>query len=273
MTEEAAHDVTLPHVERLSRLVEGLAAHWTRRGRFLLELGCGAGEMLQVLWNSGFDVTGVEHDSARLEAAALRLKGRGELQLGADDDAPFEDHAFDYVVLGTALLHDGQQKLEALIAEAGRLAARGILVVFANAWSPWRQCSRLAAFSPVFRGRVRALYPESLPVYSPFAVWRLLRKACPEGRLTVRSLLPGPAGTWETASPFLRQVNSRLLYGPFGSFTALRLDIYPPMTGTGLPLRVRSITASLTETAPLASNSMPPQLRQSVKSGAHHAES
>jgi SAM-dependent methyltransferase len=210
----------------LSLLVQHLSADWTRRGRSLLEIGCGDGRVLEILWTLGFDVSGLEHDPDKAGEANALLGGRADIRLGAYDHVPYEDDSFDYVVLVQVF---GQHpEMDALLREAMRVATRNILLIFPNAWSLAWAAARLS-------GRKKP----SLAAYSPFAILRELRRACPGCALRLRSILPGPPGSW-TAHSFWRYGNNKLLPLPCGAFVGIRLDLLPLAPVTGLPLLVEA---------------------------------
>ena len=100
--------------------------------RTVLEVGCGTGHFTrwfngQGLWTLGLDVS-----PAMLNEARRRGDGR---YLRADALAmPFADGTFDLVVLVTALEFIPDAHLA--LAEAVRVARRGILLGVLNRWSP-----------------------------------------------------------------------------------------------------------------------------------------
>src|SRR5512132_3102862 len=69
------------------------------RGREVLELGCGMGEITTLLARSGARVTAIDLSPARIEVA----RRRAELH-GVHEALPFGDERFDAVV-GKAILH------------------------------------------------------------------------------------------------------------------------------------------------------------------------
>ena len=130
------------------RLLQQCLAAWPRRGKSLLEVNCGEGLFLSLLWECGFDVTGTELTPALRARAAATAPAGTEVEAAADDHLPFEDNAFDWVVLHvTAADGDG---LAASAREALRVAARGLTVTFWNAASlPWL-CRRLSGHKTVW---------------------------------------------------------------------------------------------------------------------------
>ena len=208
----------------LSLLVHHLSADLPRRGRSLLEIGCGDGRMLETLWTLGFDISGLEHDPKNVSEAGALLGGRAEIRLGAYDHLPYENDSFDYVVL--VQVFEQRPDVGALLREAMRVATRNLVLIFPNAWSlawvttrmPWWKQSRMTA-------------------YNPFGIVRNLRGMCPDGLFRLRAILPGPPGTWTTSSLW-RYGNNKLLPLPFGAFVGLRLDLSLQAPVSGLPLRV-----------------------------------
>ena len=217
-------------------LVQGLTASWPRRSHTLLELGCGDGKALDLLWPFGFDVTGVEHSPQLLEQARARFGCRGDFHLGPCDDAPFDDQSFDYVIIFTAFFHLPNNELETLLAEAVRLASKSVLCIFPNAWS----LARLASMLPT-RARSRLCGSCTLASgYNPFSVLRQIWRLGAGRHWIMRGILPGPGATWSTETRFGKTINNRLLLGPVGAYVGIRLDVLPPVSMTGLPLRVKA---------------------------------
>ena len=217
-------------------LVQGLTASWPRRSHTLLELGCGDGKALDLLWPFGFDVTGVEHSPQLLAQARTRFGYRGDFHLGPCDDAPFDDQSFDYVLIFTAFFHLKNSEMDAVLAEAVRLASKGVLCIFPNAWS----LARLASMLPG-RARSRLCGSHALATgYNPFTILRQIWRLGAGRHWNMRGILPGPGATWSAETRFGKAMNSRLLPGPLGAYVGIRLDVLPLAGMTGLPLRVKA---------------------------------
>ena len=75
-------------------LLQHSIAAWPRRGRTLLEINCGRGDFLPLLWECGFDMTATE-SNPDLRAEAGRMADRAEVLAATDDHLPFDDGEFD----------------------------------------------------------------------------------------------------------------------------------------------------------------------------------
>lgn len=121
----------VPRLEEVYRLrqhaevVDWLAARRPARGR-LLDVGCGAGELLAALRNDGWEVQGLEPSPP----GAARCRSRHHLDIveGTLEEADLPAGAYDMVVLSAVLehLHDPLRGLE---QARGLLAAGGLIAV------------------------------------------------------------------------------------------------------------------------------------------------
>lgn len=198
-------------LEREAHLLQSLAAGWPSRCSTLLEIGCGTGLFLEMLWQMGFDVTGVDKSPSMIDAARKRFGSRATLHQADGTLLPFDDDSFDYVFLWSVL--EFCDDADAMLAEACRVAEKGLLVGFLNRQSLyyWRNVrnsggtmSRASMFSWM---RLR------------HKVWR----ASGFHPVMARSVLPGPLQTWKN-SFFWKQVNSRFYPPWLGAFSAMRVD-------------------------------------------------
>lgn len=102
-------------------------------GRRILDVGCGAGPLLEALRDRGAAVTGIEPSAKMLELARLRLgDGAALYQGGLGGDAlPFPDAAFDDVIACLVLHY--LEDWEGPLAELRRvLVPGGRLIVAVN---------------------------------------------------------------------------------------------------------------------------------------------
>lgn len=206
------------------RLLQAALAPWPRRGRTLLEVNCGEGLHQNMLYESGFDVTGCE--------AAPTLRGRFVENLGTRfrvdpahcDLLPYPDGAFDYVVL----VLDGLENPSLLtrsVGEARRVAAMGMVVSFWNSLS-----------IPGARLTKKTGVP-AWPWWRVMGAVNDLRAGTP---CSYGSLLL-PRLTWRWRNPTVRRVLD-LIDAPdrtwFGCACAIRLDFPPQRPMTARPLRL-----------------------------------
>ena len=116
------------------RLLDAMLAGWQRRGHKLLDVGCGTGIFTERLWHLGFDVTGVDASPPMLHAAKRRFAKRVvELSVANAESLPYTDGEFDYCVVWSVL--EFCDDPVAALAEAARVAAKGLVVGFLNSFS------------------------------------------------------------------------------------------------------------------------------------------
>ncbi len=210
-------------------LLHARISSWPRRGRNLVLIGCGAGCALELFWGAGFDVTGVEPDAELYSLAAERLGPRADLRLGNLGCLPFEDDFFDYAAVMD--LPGATPYAEPFIdraMEACRLARRGVLLAFMNAWSLHGLAVRCARLLSSSRARRR----EHIPQHWGGLLYKL-RNAGFHGKSTSASTLFGPGHTWRN-DRLNRLYNERISALPWGAFMVGRLDFAPAATFTGL---------------------------------------
>ncbi|MDR2893745.1 MAG: class I SAM-dependent methyltransferase [Deltaproteobacteria bacterium] len=255
-------------------LLRRMIAGWPRRGHNLLELFCASGRFLESFWEAGFDVTGQEQNQELALLARKRLGRRVDISLNNPEQLPFEDHSFDYVVCLNGL--EFAENPAAVLREAGRLASRGLLVGFPNAWSLRGICARMGQRNaastiqnaPVAPGQSTleasinsALAapgrgtPTALDAHqagdrsaaefglernlSPLRVCKLIRQLDIPGRFSCGSILIGPAATWSPGR-MRSAANLFRLPVPLGACMMLRFDFAPTCAGTPLILEALS---------------------------------
>ena len=202
------------------RLLERLTAGWPRRGRTLLDVGCGPGVFLEFFHNAGFDVTGFDNSPVMLEASRERLGNRAELHLGDGRALPYDDDEFDYVVLLNVLEFVSQP--QAVLAEATRVAKHGLLVGYLNFFSLYR----LEAHKHTLLGKARW--------FSPWAMRGLVRSVAGAAPMREAGVLFGPPCTWREGF-HLWGLGRLILPLPVGAFCALTVDLAAEPPFTSLP--------------------------------------
>lgn len=210
-------------LSREKRLLMQLMSSWPRRGQRLLEVGCGVGVFLEMFWEAGFDITGLDLSPDMLAMARARIGSRADLHLGSADHLPFEDKEYDYVTLITVL--EFTPDPAAALAEAFRVARKGLLVAFLNKRSLY-YCSSGVRMPFLRPGLMRQAH-----WFSPQEMRGMLQNAAPGKSQTTHSVLPGPCWTWKTTPPW-RWLNAFVLPCCLGAWCATRVDFYPekPLT-------------------------------------------
>jgi SAM-dependent methyltransferase len=198
-----------------SRLLKLLVSRWPRRGQKLLEIGCGPGIFLELFWEVGFDVYGIDASPAMLKRARRRLGKQAVFHQGHAEHLPFEDKEYDFSVMITVL--EFSDDPAAALAEACRVARKGVLVAFLNRNSlyyllkgktwPWAHTGSLREANWFTCRDMRGMLV-AVNGHRP---------------MRFRSVLPGPPSTWRNRPPW-NWLNGITLPGGLGAFCAVRAD-------------------------------------------------
>ncbi len=220
-------------LEQEKKLIQRLIAGWPRRRQSLLEIGCGTGIFLEMFWESGFDVYGIDSSKSMLRKARERLGQKADLHLGRGECLPFETNEFDFAVMITLLefCRDPGQVLN----EAGRVARKGLLICFLNKNSLYHFNRKLLRLWYGEDGLlIRARW------YSYWEVKKLVNETLGPKKTYTRSVLPGTGIMWQNRL-FMKCLNKKLWPPIMGAFTGMRVDLIDrdPLT-TPLPARVKS---------------------------------
>ncbi len=201
-------------------LLERLTAGWPRRGRTLLDVGCGPGVFLEFFHTAGFDVTGFDNAPVMLAASRERLANRAELHLGDAVNLPYDDNEFDYVALLNVLEFVSQP--QAVLAEAARVAKHALLVGYLNGISLYR----LEAHKHKLLGKARW--------FTPWGMRSLVRSVACDAPVREASVLAGPPCSWREGFP-LWGMGRLILPIPVGAFCVLSVDLDAEALLTPLP--------------------------------------
>ena len=203
-------------LDRESRLLQRMISTWPRRKQKLVDIGCGAGHFAHMFWEWGFDVSGIDGSPAMLKRARERMGNQMELQVGVAERLPYDDNEFDFATLITVL--EFCDDPVAAIAEAARVARKGIVIGFLNRYSLYY----------LFQVRSRRNLPESMWAESSWFTWGEMQKcivaALGRQPLCARSVLPGPMCSWRATPPF-KQLGGVLLPPYMGAFVTVRIDL------------------------------------------------
>lgn len=202
-----------------ARLLQDVLAGWPRRKHKLLEVGCGTGLFLEMLYEMGLDVTGIDSSPEMILAARKRFGNRAELHVGHGEHMGYSDNEFDYTLLWSVL--EFTDEPEAMLAEAARVAEKGLLVGFLNKNSLY--------YSMDVKGSGSTMSQAHWHTWCE--VQDLIKRATGFRPTMARSVLPGPMKTWKP-SGISSMLNSRLLPPFLGAFVAVRVDFVnmKPMT-------------------------------------------
>ena len=205
-------------------LLERLTAAWPRRGRTLLEIGCGPGVFLEFFDRAGFDVTGLDKSPVMAAAAGHRLGARAEVRVGDAHALPYEADQFDYAALLTVL--DFVEDPALALKEAARVARHGVLVGYLNRFSLHALCVKKDSLS----GRARWFWP--------WGMRGLARQALGRAPIHEGSVLPGPRWSWREGFP-LWGLGRVVLPAPVGAYCAFTADLTAGPVVTPIPAFAR----------------------------------
>lgn len=90
----------------------------------ILDVGCGSGGLARLLAEEGAEVTGIDPNPQALTAART-LAPAARFEAASAEALPFEDAAFDVVLVVNALHHVPLHAMDRALAEAGRVARPG----------------------------------------------------------------------------------------------------------------------------------------------------
>ncbi len=210
--------------ECIEMLLGKLLSGWPRRSRSLLVLNAGSGQMLEMLWQAGFDITAQDDDPEFLSLARESVHRHIDFILSAPDHIPLNDCSFDYAVAVAAL--EFWENPESVFEELNRVACSGIILIFPNSLSVCAGKRLWGEPHPLFH------YPDArLP--SAKTVWSLLNKCFGKKNKQWTSTLVGPCFTWQ---PRFARFNSILSPIPLGAVLGVRVDFGPMCVGTPLLL-------------------------------------
>ena len=203
-------------LKREKQLVLSLVSSWPRRKKSLLEIGCGTGYFLQVLWEAGFDVTGIDSSAAMLKRARKRMGSKADLHLGKAEYLPFADGEFDYAVLLTVL--EFSPYPEAILQEARRVCKKGVLIGYLNRFSLYYISHGRRWLNPRPGKLAQATW------LSSYSLKKMIRRHMHPEAIKTRSVLPGPKCSWRNFFP-CKQINGGIYPPVCGAYALMRIDL------------------------------------------------
>lgn len=198
-------------LDQEARLLQSMLAGWPRRGHKLLEIGCGTGLFLEMLYQMGLDVTGMDASPEMTMAARARFGNRAAIHLGHGEHLGYSDNEFDYAFLWSVL--EFADEPVAMLEEATRVAEKGLLIGFLNKNSLYYLMNVRNSDSVLAQARW----------HTWCEVQDLIKRATGFRPTLARSVLPGPMQTWKKTG-LGKLTNSPMLPPSLGAFTAVRVD-------------------------------------------------
>lgn len=119
------------------------------RGRNVLDVGCGDGDLAVELWRRGANVTGIDASPKMVDAARARAKQEGadiSFMVGEAASIPFAPERFDVVVAVTILCFVANAA--PVFSEIARVLRPGGVLVIGELgkWSMWAAARRVRAW-------------------------------------------------------------------------------------------------------------------------------
>ncbi len=213
-------------LENSIHLTKEMLSHWPRRGHNLLAIGFGHWKSLEIIWESGFDLSAIAASYAHIHTAKEALQHKVDIYLHNFEHLPFDDKNFDYVLLMPPPRQEPYPALHLMLNEACRLARKGIIVQFWNSFSLLRLWNKAQNLPFFLRHRWLASWRDAHST---------LRTIVPAGKISTGSTLFGPLRTWQESSYF-NNINSKVAPIPIGNLVQIRLSFNPQKPLTSIPI-------------------------------------
>lgn len=203
------------------------------RGESVLDIGCGTGNSLTALVQSGLSVTGIDPSPYMLDIAHKQLGSRAELYRGQAEDLPFGDNSFNHACFMTTL--EFVQDPALAIEEACRVSKDRVFIGVLNRYAIKGIQRRLAGMF------ARTLFNQA----RFFGIWelkRMARAAAGPVPLAWRTVNQFPAA----CSPLARNIEqSRIVQRcPFGAFVGMVVTLVPQFRTRPLAIRYHTNQAT-----------------------------
>jgi len=187
-----------------------------KRGKFVLEVGCGSGSGLVAFIEKGLVVTGIDPSPYMLDIAQRKVGHRADLHRGSGEDLPFEDNSFHYVCLNTTL--EFVDDYEAVIEEACRVAKNKVYIGMMNRFAMKGYRKRINGILP---GNIGA----QLQYFSVGEIKSVLRRLLGNVPVDSRTVCHFPVSLMWL---FYRMEQSGLLQKcPFGAYAGIVATLVP----------------------------------------------
>lgn len=194
-----------PKGRRMDSFIENMITQTLKpfKHERVIDIGCGSGTHLQIANRHGMDISGIDVSPYMLTLAKNRLGDRCELKQAYAEELPYEDNEFDLAFLINTLefVDDPLPVLE----EAGRVAKRGVFLVFFNSLSCYTRLQKMGCF---FR---KGLF-SGIKSYSLWEIKKALNRAYGPVQIQWKSLPMFKSSSRKTNKPMIASTS----YLPFG---------------------------------------------------------
>ncbi len=234
------------------RIREPLDMAGDLKGRWVLDIGCGRGELVCEAANRGAHAVGIDYAEAALELAKERLsemdpelKKRVEFLQSDAKNLPFPDGSFDRVFMLDVYEHLHPHEIASVLHEIHRVLRPGGRLVIHTGPNTWFYSLGYVMIRRLYRLILRKELPESLRgqyddimhvnEQNPISLYKGLREAGYGVRVLPRSYLPERKSSW------WKRIAMRLLFAPPFAYvfcTSLLAVAYPRPGGREATLRV-----------------------------------
>lgn len=196
------------------------------RGERVLDIGCGTGRHMKMLFENGLNVTGLDASPHMLDIAKRKLGARAALHQGFAEDLPFEDNTFNVATLITTL--EFVEDPRAAIEEACRVTKDRIFLGVLNRY----------AIRGIER-RIKGVLRESLYNRARFfSVWEITGMV-----RQVLGKVPIKRGTVHQLPSFVKKYSqfieraALVQRSPFGTFIGLSATLVPRYRTHNVPIK------------------------------------
>ncbi len=240
-------------LEGALRLTQRTLSPWHRRGHCILQIGFDHVKSLEILWQSGFDVSAVCICSGLLESLEAPVRHCVDIEYRSPqglDNLPYADKSFDYVVINLPPIQENQQypPLHSLLGEALRIAGKGILF---QGWNP----ASLVGLRHTWQKKSLPAYLQACPWHAWRDVYTTLRTLHPAQKqapssIHTQSALFGPLAWWQEHSR-LKKLHGLMMPLPMGALMHIRLNLKDQGAMRGMPLFVNPLVGEELRASPV----------------------
>ena len=110
----------------------------------LLDVGCGNGNVLAPLSDTGLELYGIDLSQAMIEEAKKRLNDSAALSTANAEELPFEDKKFDILVCNASFHH--YPKPKAVLSEMNRVMRKNAILYIGETYLPGFACFLMNLF-------------------------------------------------------------------------------------------------------------------------------